>query len=89
MKSYDVLKIKEQFPALNRLVWDKPLIYLDSAASMQKPSWVLLKDIAEWRWLLNTNKSLWYKKVLIFRCEKKDDWSRPKYQIESLLNKYK
>ena len=41
MKSYDVVKIKEQFPALNRLVWDKPLIYLDSAASMQKPKKVL------------------------------------------------
>ena len=41
MKSYDVEKIKEQFPALNRLVWDKPLIYLDSAASMQKPKKVL------------------------------------------------
>ena len=41
MKSYDVGKIKEQFPALNRLVWDKPLIYLDSAASMQKPKKVL------------------------------------------------
>lgn len=59
------------------------------AASMQKPTWVLLKDIPEWRWLLNTNKSLWYKKVSIFRCEKKDDWSQPKHQIESLLNKYK
>ncbi len=41
MKSYDIIKIKEQFPALNQLVWDKPLIYLDSAASMQKPKKVL------------------------------------------------
>ncbi len=59
------------------------------AASMQKPTWVLLKDVPEWRWLLNTNKSLWYKKVSLFRCEKRDDWSQPKHQIESLLNKYK
>ncbi|MDC1356977.1 SufS family cysteine desulfurase [Pseudomonadota bacterium] len=38
---YDLDKIKNQFPALNRNVWDKPLIYLDSAASMQKPQKVL------------------------------------------------
>jgi len=59
------------------------------AASMQKPTWVLLNDVPEWRWLLNTSKSPWYKKALIFRCEKKDDWSQPKHQIENLLNKYK
>ena len=41
MKIYDVEKIKVQFPALNRLVWEKPLVYLDSAASMQKPRKVL------------------------------------------------
>ena len=38
---YDLEKIKNQFPALNRNVWNKPLIYLDSAASMQKPQKVL------------------------------------------------
>jgi len=59
------------------------------AASMQKPTWVLLNDVPDWRWLLNKSKSLWYKKVLIFRCEKKDDWFQPKHQIENLLNKYK
>ncbi|MDC1133496.1 SufS family cysteine desulfurase [Alphaproteobacteria bacterium] len=41
MNKYDVNKIKAQFPALNRTVWDKPLIYLDSAASMQKPQRVI------------------------------------------------
>ena len=41
INKYDVNKIKAQFPALNRTVWDKPLIYLDSAASMQKPQRVI------------------------------------------------
>ena len=41
MTKYDINKIKAQFPALNRTVWDKPLVYLDSAASMQKPQRVL------------------------------------------------
>ena len=38
---YDLEKIKNQFPAMNRNVWDKPLIYLDSAASMKKKKKVL------------------------------------------------
>ena len=41
MKIYDINNIKDQFPALNRKVWDKKLVYLDSAASMQKPKRVL------------------------------------------------
>ena len=41
INKYDVNKIKAQFPALNRTVWDKPLVYLDSAASMQKPQRVI------------------------------------------------
>ena len=58
------------------------------AASMNKQTWVLLNDVPEWRWLLNTNKSLWYKNVSLFRCEVKDDWSKPINEIESLLIKY-
>ncbi len=38
---YDLNKIRSQFPALQTKVWDKPLSYLDSAASMQKPKRVL------------------------------------------------
>ena len=41
MKVYDTNFIKDQFPALQRKVWDKKLVYLDSAASMQKPKRVL------------------------------------------------
>lgn len=37
----DVRKIKEDFPILKRLVHDKPLIYLDSAATSQKPRAVI------------------------------------------------
>ena len=37
MSELDVVKIRQDFPILNRRVHDKPLIYLDSAASSQKP----------------------------------------------------
>src|SRR5450432_566447 len=39
--SYDVARVREDFPALALKVYGKPLIYLDNAASAQKPRAVL------------------------------------------------
>ena len=39
--SYDVAKIRADFPALAMSVYGKPLVYLDNAASAQKPQGVL------------------------------------------------
>ena len=39
--SYDVAKIRTDFPALAMQVYGKPLVYLDNAASAQKPKQVL------------------------------------------------
>jgi len=39
--SYNVAKIREDFPALAMQVYGKPLVYLDNAASAQKPKAVL------------------------------------------------
>lgn len=39
--SLDVAKIRQDFPILERRVHDKPLIFLDSAASSQKPTCVI------------------------------------------------
>lgn len=40
-KSLDVYTIRQQFPALNREVKGKPLVYLDNAATSQKPQAVI------------------------------------------------
>lgn len=37
----DIRKIREDFPILSRTVYDKPLVYLDNAATTQKPLCVL------------------------------------------------
>ena len=37
----DVIRIRQDFPLLHRTVRDKPLVYLDSAATTQKPKQVL------------------------------------------------
>ena len=39
--TYDVARVREDFPALAMKVYGKPLVYLDNAASAQKPTAVL------------------------------------------------
>lgn len=38
---YDIQKIREDFPILNRQVYGKPLVYLDNGATTQKPRCVI------------------------------------------------
>ncbi|MDH3267737.1 MAG: cysteine desulfurase [Ignavibacteria bacterium] len=40
-KSYDVERIREDFPILKKKVHDKNLVYLDNAATTQKPTYVI------------------------------------------------
>ena len=40
-KGIDVYAIREQFPILNREIKGKPLVYLDNAATTQKPQAVI------------------------------------------------
>src|SRR3569833_149583 len=39
--SYDVMRVRQDFPALAMKVYGKPLVYLDNAAAAQKPQQVL------------------------------------------------
>jgi cysteine desulfurase/selenocysteine lyase len=41
---YDIQKIRSYFPVLNQKVYKKPLVYLDNAASSQKPVQVLMEE---------------------------------------------
>ncbi|MGM0496292.1 MAG: aminotransferase class V-fold PLP-dependent enzyme [Bacteroidota bacterium] len=42
-KDYDIEKIRKDFPILHQKVHDKPLVYLDNAATTQKPRQVIDK----------------------------------------------
>ncbi len=42
--NYDIDKIRSYFPVLQQKIYNKPLVYLDSAASAQKPVQVLMKE---------------------------------------------
>ena len=41
MTAFDPIKIRSEFPTLDQTVNDKPLVYLDNAATSQKPKAVL------------------------------------------------
>ena len=41
LKPYDVETVRRDFPILSREVYGKPLVYLDNAASAQKPRAVI------------------------------------------------
>ena len=43
--TFDVVKVREEFPILERQVHGKPLVYLDSAASCQKP-WTVIEAMS-------------------------------------------
>ena len=40
-KKVDFTKVRKDFPLLNREMNGKPIVFLDSAASSQKPNYVL------------------------------------------------
>ena len=52
--TYDVLELRKQFPVLQRTVKDKPLVYLDNAATSQKPQ-VVIDALADYYRLYNAN----------------------------------
>lgn len=41
MEEFDITQIRNEFPILNRKVWDKPMVYLDSAATSFTPTRVV------------------------------------------------
>ena len=46
---YDIQNVRDDFPILSRDLYGKPLVYLDSAASAQKPKQVIeqIKEFEE------------------------------------------
>jgi cysteine desulfurase/selenocysteine lyase len=51
---YEVNRIREDFPILKQIVHGKPLVYLDNAATTQKPLQVL-KELEKYYYTMNAN----------------------------------
>lgn len=44
------------------------------AGALGRPVWVALKNIPEWRWMLNRSDSPWYPTMNLYRQNKFNDW---------------
>jgi len=51
---YDINKVREDFPILSRTIYDRPLVYLDNAATTQKPR-IVVDSIANEYYSVNAN----------------------------------
>ncbi len=45
------------------------------AGALGRPTWLLLKPIPDWRWLLDRTDSPWYPTMTLFRRTEAEDWS--------------
>jgi Tfp pilus assembly protein PilF len=55
------------------------------AGAMGKPVWLLLKDVPDWRWLLDRADSPWYPTMKLFRQSVRGSWKEPIDQIVAEL----
>jgi ADP-heptose:LPS heptosyltransferase len=44
------------------------------AATLSKPTWILLAYSPDWRWLLDRSDSPWYPSLKIYRQTQLNDW---------------
>ena len=44
------------------------------AGGLGQKTWILLKDVPEWRWGLEEESSFWYSSVRLFRQKNANDW---------------
>ena len=66
------------------------VITLDSAlahlaGALDRPVWVALKQVPDWRWLLDRDTSPWYPGMRLFRQTSDGDWASVFAQMESRL----
>jgi ADP-heptose:LPS heptosyltransferase len=44
------------------------------AGALGRPTWVALRYVPDWRWLLDRDDSPWYPTIRLFRQQTIDDW---------------
>ncbi len=44
------------------------------AGALGRPVWIILKDVPDWRWLLERPDTPWYPTARLFRQTRRDDW---------------
>ncbi len=55
------------------------------AGALARPTWVVLKSVPDWRWLLGRADSPWYPTMRLFRQKQRDDWKSAFDDVERAL----
>jgi ADP-heptose:LPS heptosyltransferase len=55
------------------------------AGALARPTWVALKHVPDWRWLLDRSDSPWYPTMKLFRQPSPGDWPSVFADIEAEL----
>ena len=55
------------------------------AGALGRPTWVALKYIPDWRWMLERTDSPWYPTMRLFRQKQPGDWASVFHEIELAL----
>ncbi|EKE02771.1 MAG: hypothetical protein ACD_20C00335G0002 [uncultured bacterium] len=62
---------------------DAPIAHL--AGALGKAAWVMLPFLCDWRWMVNTEKSIWYDSIRLFRQSKPDNWDGVMNEVVGVL----
>jgi ADP-heptose:LPS heptosyltransferase len=55
------------------------------AGALERPAWVVLKYVPDWRWLLDRDDSPWYPTLRLFRQDSDGDWKSAIAKMEREL----
>ena len=55
------------------------------AGALGRPTWILLRHVPHWTWMLDRDGSPWYPTVRLFRQQRKDDWRDVFSKVENEL----
>ena len=82
MKPFDLQKIRKDFPILNREVNGKPLVYLDNAATSQKPTSVI-NSLSDYYLKYNSNVHRGVHKLSV---EATDEYENSRVKVANFIN---
>jgi tetratricopeptide (TPR) repeat protein/glycosyltransferase involved in cell wall biosynthesis len=58
------------------------------AGALGKPVWILLAQVADWRWLLDREDSPWYPTARLFRQQQRGNWGEVFSRVEVALQSW-
>jgi ADP-heptose:LPS heptosyltransferase len=57
------------------------------AGALARSTWVALKHVPDWRWLLGRTDSPWYPTLRLFRQKNRGDWASVFAEMEGALRR--